>query len=192
MAEGSLIGPFRDLFAWIVSPQSLIRWLERYQERRPTVAPYPEERATVDLPVKVDAIWIANTLWAATMMGGPLADRRYWILDNDGKYGNRTAAILGSHLVWTSIRVPDMNAYIERWNRSAQDECLDHVVILSEASLRKYVEAYIYHHHAERPHQGIGNVPIENCAIGTGEIVCDKSLGRLLKAFPTAAISRSL
>ena len=28
-----LVGPFRDLFRWIVSPAALIRWLKRYQQR---------------------------------------------------------------------------------------------------------------------------------------------------------------
>ena len=32
--SGRLIGPFRALFQWIVSPASLIRWLKRYQERQ--------------------------------------------------------------------------------------------------------------------------------------------------------------
>src|SRR5208337_1738115 len=39
--------------------------------------------------------WIANRLRGATMDGEPLAKRKYWILDNDGKYGRRTAAVLG-------------------------------------------------------------------------------------------------
>jgi hypothetical protein len=25
-----LVGPFRDLFHWIVSPDALVRWLKRY------------------------------------------------------------------------------------------------------------------------------------------------------------------
>ena len=28
------VGPFRELFQWIVSPDALIRWLKRYQQRR--------------------------------------------------------------------------------------------------------------------------------------------------------------
>jgi len=86
------------------------------------------------------------------MDGEPLAVRRHWILDNGNKYGQRTAAVLGKRLVETSIRAPDMNACIERWNKSAEVECLDHVVFLSEAHLRHYVEAYIRHHNIERPH----------------------------------------
>ncbi len=59
--------------------------------------------------------WIANVLRTATMLGGPLVDRRHVILDNDGKYGAQTIAVLGKRLVWTCIEAPDMNAFIERW-----------------------------------------------------------------------------
>jgi len=65
--------------------------------------------------------WIANRLRNATMLGGPLAERKFWILDNDGKYGKQTIDILGKMLVWTSVEAPDMNAIIERWNKSIQD-----------------------------------------------------------------------
>jgi putative transposase len=80
-----------------------------------------------------------------------------------------------------------MNAFIERWNRSAQEECLDHVVFLSEAHLRHCVEAYIRHHNTERLHQGIGNVPVGPWTVGTGEIVCDESLNGLLTSYRCAA-----
>ena len=113
--------------------------------------------------------------------------RRHWIIDNDGKYSDRTAAVLGKRLIWTSIEAPDMNSFIERWNLSAQSECLDHVVMLSETMLRHYVESYIQHYNSDRPHQGIGNVPIGPWAVGAGEIVCDESLDGLLKSFRRAA-----
>ena len=80
-----------------------------------------------------------------------------------------------------------MNAFIERWNLSAQVECLDHVIFPSEAHLRHYVEKYIQHYNKERPHQGMGNVPIGPWTVGTGEIVCDESLNGLLKSFRRAA-----
>ena len=72
-------------------------------------------------------------------------------------------------------------------NLSIEVECLDHVAFLSEAHLRHHVEAYILHYNTERPHQGIGNVPIGTWTVGTGEIVCDESLGGLLKSFRRAA-----
>ena len=79
--------------------------------------------------------WIAQCLRNATMDGEPLAGRKHWIIDNDGKYGVRTTAILGSKLLQTSLRAPDMNAYCERIVRSISEECLDHIVFLSEEHL---------------------------------------------------------
>jgi len=60
-------------------------------------------------------------------------------------------------------------------------------VFLSEEHLRHYVEAYIRHYNTQRPHQGIGNVPVGPWTVGTGEIVCDESLHGLLKSFRRAA-----
>ena len=131
--------------------------------------------------------WISNTLRAATMDGAPLERRRFWILDNDGKYGAKTTAVLGDRAIWTSIHAPDMNAFIERWNRSAREECLDHIVFRSEDALRHAITVYIDHYNSERPHQGIGNVPIGPWQTGPGEIVCDERLHGLLKSFRRAA-----
>jgi len=79
------------------------------------------------------------------------------------------------------------NSIIERWNKSIQDECLNHVVFLSEEHLRHFVETYIQHHNTERPHQGIGNVTVGPWTVGTGEIVCDQRLDGLLTSFRRAA-----
>lgn len=132
-------------------------------------------------------IWVAQCLRNATMAGEPLAGRKHWILDNDSKYGVRTTAVLGSKLLQTSIQAPDMNAYCERFVRSICEECLDHVVFLSEEHLREYVVGYIAHYNEQRPHQGLGNVPIGSWQVGTGEIVCDESLHGLLTSFRRAA-----
>ncbi len=132
--------------------------------------------------------WVANRLRAATMDGEPLAGRKHWIHDNDSKYGRRFRAVLGSKRVRTSIRAPDMNAMIERWIKSAKEECLNHVVFLNEAMLAHYAASYIQHYNEERPHQGIGNRPVgpwesSEC----GAVVCDQRLGGLLTSFRRAA-----
>lgn len=89
-----------------------------------------------------------------------------------------------SHRVRLTVKT---NSVIERWNKSAKEECLNHVVFVSEEHLRQYVTSYIHHYNAERPHQGINNVPIGPWTVGTGEIVCDESLDGLLKSFRRAA-----
>jgi putative transposase len=131
--------------------------------------------------------WVSQCLRNATMDGEPLARRKHWILDRDGKYGPKTKAVLRKKLIKASVRAPDMNAVIERWNKSIQDECLNHIIFLNEAHLRRVVETYIRHHNTERPHQGIGNVTVGPWAVSNGDIVCDESLGGLLKSFRRAA-----
>ncbi len=131
--------------------------------------------------------WCANVLRSATMSGEPLARRRHWILDNDGKYGEGAKRVLGTKLTQTVIHAPDMNAYAERFIRSIQDECLNHMIFFSEEYLRHATVEYIRHYNTERPHQGIGNVTVGPWQTGTSEIVCDQSLHGLLTSFRRAA-----
>src|SRR5215469_17145798 len=55
-------------------------------------------------------------------------------------------------------RCPNLNAYAERWIRSVKEECLSKVILLGERSLRRALNEYVEHYHAERNHQGKGNV----------------------------------
>src|SRR5215813_11610298 len=55
-------------------------------------------------------------------------------------------------------RCPNLNAYAERWVRSVKEECLSKVILLGERSLRRALNEYVEHYHAERNHQGKGNV----------------------------------
>jgi len=43
----------------------------------------------------------------------------------------------GVVIVRTPYRAPTANTYTERWVRSARDEYLDHLLIVSEAHLRQ-------------------------------------------------------
>jgi hypothetical protein len=51
----------------------------------------------------------------------------------------------------------NLNAYAERWVRSAKEECLSKFILFSEASLRRALADFNGHYHAERNHQGKGN-----------------------------------
>jgi Integrase core domain len=55
-------------------------------------------------------------------------------------------------------RSPNLNAYAERWVRSVKEECLSKLVLFGERSLRRALSEYVEHFHAERNHQGKGNV----------------------------------
>ena len=139
-----------------------------------------------------NADWVLNALRASTMDGMPLAKRKYWVHDNDGKFPKKRMRQLlkdrGLKSVPICPYVPDMNAYSERFVRSVHEECFDHMIFMNDAMLSKAATTYFQHYNSERPHQGIGNVTIGPWeARTTGDIVCDTQLHGLLKSFRRAA-----
>ncbi len=85
-------------------------------------------------------------------------------------------------------RSPNLNAFAERFVRSIKEECLDRMIFFGEASLRHAVTEYIEHYHAERPHQGIGNIipfPTKRPDHQPRDrpVVCRERLGGLLKSY---------
>jgi Integrase core domain len=97
-----------------------------------------------------------------TMEGyGALRDCRYLLHDRDAKYTQSFRAIIASGRVEPLVlpaRSPNLNAYAERWVRSVKEECLCKVILFGERSLRQALSEYDEHYHAERNHQGKGNV----------------------------------
>ena len=90
-----------------------------------------------------------------------LGDCRYLLHDRDTKYTHSFQAIIASGHVQPLVlpaRSPNLNAYAERWIRSAKDECLSKLILFGERSLRRALSEYVRHCHAERNHQGRGNV----------------------------------
>jgi len=55
-------------------------------------------------------------------------------------------------------RSPNLNAHLERWNRSVKEECLSKMILFGEASVRHVLSNYAQHFHNERNHQGKANV----------------------------------
>src|SRR5262245_14443638 len=81
--------------------------------------------------------------------------------DRDTKYTQSFRAIIASGRVeplTLPARNPNLNAYAERWVRSVKEECLSKVILFGERSLRRALNEYVDHYHAERNHQGKGNV----------------------------------
>jgi transposase InsO family protein len=79
-----------------------------------------------------------------------------------------------------------MNAYIERFIQTIQQECLDKFIAFSQEHLDLLTSEFIEHYHKERPHQGRGNVPLTGLprlASGEGEIVCRERLGGVLRHY---------
>jgi transposase InsO family protein len=91
---------------------------------------------------------------------GFLGGVRHLILDRDPLYTAAFRAMLGDCSVSClrlPARSPNLNAYAERFVLSIKSECLDRVIPLNEAHLRRCVREYVSHYHEERPHQGLSN-----------------------------------
>jgi len=54
-------------------------------------------------------------------------------------------------------RGPTLNAFAERWVRSAKEECLSKLILFGERSLHRAVTEFVAHFHSERNHHGKGN-----------------------------------
>jgi len=128
---------FRPLYAFVVIALGSRRVVHVGVTRHPTDA------------------WVAQQLREATPFG---QHPRYLIRDRDSKYGpafTRLAAGAGIVEVRTAYRAPRQNAACERFLGSVRRECLDHVLVLDEAHLRRVLREYVAYFNGSRPHQGL-------------------------------------
>jgi len=136
-----------------------------------------------------DERWMKQIARNVTMEEwGFLNQCRYLIHDRDTKYTDSFRAIIGTGRVKAIVlpaRSPDLNAYAERWIRSVKEEFLSKIILFGEGSLRRALKAYLGHYHAERNHQGKGNVVLFPDVSGsrTNPIQCRERLGGLLRYY---------
>jgi transposase len=120
---------------------------------------------------------------------GALRDCRYLLHDRDTKFARSFRAIIASGGVEPLVlpaRSPNLNAYAERWVRSVKEECLSKVILFGERSLRRALSNFVDHFHAERNHQGKGNVllfPRVTDRQREGPVRCHERLGGLLRYY---------
>lgn len=111
--------------------------------------------------------------------------KTHLIIDRDTKYCDAfrdTLQSAGVKIVLCPPRVPQCNAYAERFVRSVKEECLSRLVFLSEAHLRTTLAIFIGYYRQRRNHQGIENQLIEPPEFlpKVGRIRCQKQLGGML------------
>jgi len=111
--------------------------------------------------------------------------KTHLIIDRDTKYAEGFRELFesaGVKIVVCPPRVPQCNAYAERFVRSIKEECLSRFVFFSEGHLRKTILIFIDHYRHRRNHQGIENKLIEPPEFlpKTGHIRCQKQLGGVL------------
>jgi putative transposase len=116
---------------------------------------------------------------------------KYLIHDRDTKFCESFLKIIGDteiELLKLPVRSPNLNAFAERWIRSAKFECLSKLIFFGEESLRNALKEYVDHYHEERNHQGKDNLILFpgkefNSDKTAGEIKCRERLGGLLKYY---------
>jgi putative transposase len=84
---------------------------------------------------------------------------RYVLRDRDAIYGRdfgATTRDMGMKEVLTAPRSPWQNPFAERLVGSIRRECLDHVIVWNERSLRRTLHNYFAYYQRSRTHLALG------------------------------------
>jgi putative transposase len=143
-----------------------------------------------------DQEWMEQIARSATQESwGYLHPCRYILHDRDTKFCASFRSLLaGSGMITIPLpaRSPNLNAFAERWVRSAKEECLAKLILFGEGPLSRTLAEFSAHYHSERNHQGKGNKLLfpepGDEPIQRGQTVaCRHRLGGLLKYYGRAA-----
>jgi transposase InsO family protein len=99
--------------------------------------------------------------------------RRYLLRDRDAIFGpdfREQLRDMGICEVLSAPRSPWQRAYVERLIGSIRRECLDHVIVLHETSLRRTLKSYFEYYHRSRTHLSLEKDAPEPRAIQPPEI----------------------
>ena len=105
------------------------------------------------------AAWVWQQIIEATPWG---ATPRFLIRDRDRNYGGdflRRARTIGIETVLTPVHAPQANALAERVIGTIRRECLDHLIVLNEAHLRRVLREYVTYYNDARPHRSLALEP---------------------------------
>jgi putative transposase len=98
---------------------------------------------------------------------------RYLLRDRDAIFGDdfrEQVRDMGISEVLSAPRSPWQRAYVERVIGSIRRECLDHVIVLHERSLRRALNSYFDYYHRSRTHLSLGKDSPEPRAIQPPEM----------------------
>jgi transposase InsO family protein len=108
---------------------------------------------------------------------------RYLIRDRDASYGHlvtRRLAAIGIRDRPTAPRSPWQNGHVERLIGSLRRECLDHVVVLGEAHLRRILNTYASYYNELRTHRSLTkDTPLHRVVEPLGTVTSRPILGGL-------------
>jgi len=98
---------------------------------------------------------------------------RHLLRDRDRIYGDafRTqAANMAITEVLTAPRSPWQSPYVERLIGSVRRECLDHMIVINEGSLRRQISSYLEYYHRSRGHLSLGKDAPDGRAVELPEL----------------------
>ena len=128
-----------------------------------------------------------NFVWDSQDVGDQKVPIRFLIHDRDTKFTSSFNTVFvseGIETVLTPYRSPKANAIAERWVRTVREECLDHMLIISERHLRRVLAEYVEYYNHRRAHQGIGQrvpIPLAERRLATsGRVHCRDVLGGVI------------
>ena len=110
---------------------------------------------------------------------------RYLLHDRDSIYGDlfhQRVRGMAIREILTAPRSPWQNPYAERLIRSIRRECLDHIIVLNESTLRRILKTYFEYYQNSRTHLSLEKDAPEPRAIhppGLGSVVEIPEVGRL-------------
>jgi len=110
---------------------------------------------------------------------------RYLLHDRDAIFGNdfrEQVRDMGIREVLSTPRSPWQRAYVERVIGSIRRECLDHVIVLHENSLRRVLSSYLDYYHRSRTHLSLAKDSPEPRSIqppNMGSVVTVSQVGGL-------------
>ena len=92
----------------------------------------------------------------------------YLLHDRDCIYGaafHQRVSEMGIHEILTAARSPWQNAYVERFIGTVRRECLDHLIIFNESSLKRILTSYFEYYEHSRTHLSLEKDPPTSRAV---------------------------
>jgi transposase InsO family protein len=138
------------------------------------------ELVWVNVTANPTAEWIARQVTEAF----PWDDApQYLIRDRDRIYGTivtRRLRVMGIRDKPTAPASPWQNGFAERLIGSIRRECVDHLIVLGEAHLRRLLRAYVCYYNDIRTHWSLAkDAPVSRPIQTTGTIRSNAILGGL-------------
>jgi len=163
--KGKILGrKMLDQLATIATPETILRWHRELIARH---WDYSQRRKSAGRPSTAPKIV-------------------EWVLRFAKEAFRVTLEQTGVEAVRLPPRSPNLNPHIERFMRTAKEECLGRMIFFGESSLKAAVVGFLAHDHAERNHQGLGNKLIaagEEVGSAAGEVACCERFGGMLRYY---------